>query len=56
MNHLQKFYKTETSVPVSDILCEKLVSLLKFQIKFDESFKVTSVSFLFHILIYQIAN
>ena len=35
----------ETFVSVNNNLCGKLVSWLEFPIKFDERFKVTSVSF-----------
>ena len=34
----------ETCVSVNNSLCEKLTSSLKFHIKFDELFRVTSVS------------
>ena len=42
----------ETCVSANNNLCGKLVSSLKFLIKFDERFKVTSVPFLFQILTY----
>ena len=46
MSHLEKLYEFfETCKPVNNNLREKLVSSLEFPIKFDETFKVTSVPF-----------
>ena len=43
--------RLETCVPVNNTLCGKLVSSLGSPVRFSDRFKVTSVPFLFLILI-----